>query len=496
MPAPKVRSFLSNAAMYGIGTILLQAASLVLLPLYLNYLTPEEYGVLEILNQVGTFVVIGLMANGLRMATLTFYQQARNAREEQAVSSTTIVCVTSLILIGCLLSFASAPPLAQWLGLQQSSILVLGVITVLLEAIIIVPMALMQARIESVRFVSVSLAMFLFRVGLTIVLVSVMGLGLWGILIGRSLVAVLFGGYLNWRELRLSKLQFSWDITRQITAFALPFLPGGLLAFFINSGDRFYLIRYAGEYEVGVYSLSYKMAMAVGTFAFIPLYKVWSAQMYDAATKPDAPEHFGKVFTYFITSLISLGLAVTLFAENLINALGGNDYVDAVEVLPLLVMAIVLMSASNLMDSGLYITRTTKYKPLIFAWTGIVIFLGYSLLIPNHGATGAAWATLIGFAAHVGLTWIISQKLFYVKYEHLRVGLLLVSSAGCWWLSHELETWKYPELARLLLYLTWLALVYSCATRSERKWITNNIRRIALIGWKPKLEVSPTTSID
>ncbi len=53
------RSFLKHAAVYGFGTLLLQAASVVLLPLYTRYLTPADYGTLEILNRVGQ--VLGIV---------------------------------------------------------------------------------------------------------------------------------------------------------------------------------------------------------------------------------------------------------------------------------------------------------------------------------------------------------------------------------------------------------------------------------------------------
>ena len=471
MTKHKEKSFLSNAAMYGIGSVLLQAASIVLLPLYLNYLTPEEYGVLEILNQVGTIVVIGLMANGLRMATLTFHQQADRQSEKKTVISTIILLATGAIVVGCFLAFAVAPWLSRWLGLTSSHLLACGVITVLLEALVIVPMALMQARIQSVQYVTVSFAMFLVRVGLTIYFLGVCGLGVWGILLARSVVAVLFGAVLNWREFLVARVQLSWKTAQEVLCFVVPFLPGGVLAFFINSGDRFYLMKFAGEYEVGIYSLAYRMATAVSMFAFIPLYKVWSAKMYGAATKPDAPRVFGNVFTYLIASLIAVGLGVSIFAGEILRLFGAASYVPAIQLVPVLIVATVLMSAANLMDSGLYVTRKTKFKPLVFAVTAVVILAAYSLLIPAYGGAGAAWATLIGFTAHLGLTWAISQKVFYVEYEYLRVGVLALSAVACWWVYLEMAESQYLSVVRCLSCASWLLVAYCAATKAEREKI-------------------------
>ncbi len=64
------RSFLRHAAVYGMGTLVLQAASVVL-PLCTRYLTPADYGVLEILSRTGQVIAIFLMANGIGPASLS-----------------------------------------------------------------------------------------------------------------------------------------------------------------------------------------------------------------------------------------------------------------------------------------------------------------------------------------------------------------------------------------------------------------------------------------
>jgi O-antigen/teichoic acid export membrane protein len=477
MTKPDTKSFLSNAVMYGLGSILLEAASLVLLPLYLNYLTPEDYGILEILNRIGSIVVIGLMANGFRMAALTFYQQATTLDERKQVAATVSVALCLVLVIGTLATFAIAPWLVKWLDLTSKRLLVIGMITVLLEALVIIPLAFMQARIESVRYVSTTLAMFIARVTIIIYLVGVLELGLWGVLIGRAAIAIFFGALLNGLELRASSIKVSIDTFKGVLRFALPFLPGGLLAFFINNGDRFYLIKQAGEHEVGIYSLSYRMASAISMIAFIPLYKVWSAKMYIAAQRNDAPHIFGLMFTRFMASLVCAGLAVALFSEDLLLLMGGQDYLAAVNYLPLLSAAVIMMSAADLMDSGFYVTRNTKYKPVIFLATGIVIFIAYSVLIPRFSGVGAAWATLIAFSVHVLLTWRFTQFLFHVHYERVRLLLLVGSASICWLISALVASAPYRLEYKIALFLGWTAFVCCIANEEERHTFVQVVRR-------------------
>ena len=65
---------------------MLQASGLVVLPIYANYLSPAEFGVLDILDRIGMILLVGLMANGFRMATLTFFRQAETEADRERVS--------------------------------------------------------------------------------------------------------------------------------------------------------------------------------------------------------------------------------------------------------------------------------------------------------------------------------------------------------------------------------------------------------------------------
>ena len=82
------RSFLRHALTYGGGTLLLQAASVLLLPLYTRYLSPAEFGVLDILNRLGEVLCICLMVNGISKAAVAFYRQAETEKDRARTAAT------------------------------------------------------------------------------------------------------------------------------------------------------------------------------------------------------------------------------------------------------------------------------------------------------------------------------------------------------------------------------------------------------------------------
>src|SRR5262249_22153643 len=58
-------TLLRHAAIYGAANVLLQAAGLVLLPLYTRFLTPSDFGVLEILGRAGEVFLTCLLVSGI-----------------------------------------------------------------------------------------------------------------------------------------------------------------------------------------------------------------------------------------------------------------------------------------------------------------------------------------------------------------------------------------------------------------------------------------------
>ena len=60
--------FVRHALVYGAGTLSLQAAGIVLIPLYTHYLSPEEYGVLQLIYRIGAVFHICLMIQAIKLA--------------------------------------------------------------------------------------------------------------------------------------------------------------------------------------------------------------------------------------------------------------------------------------------------------------------------------------------------------------------------------------------------------------------------------------------
>jgi O-antigen/teichoic acid export membrane protein len=482
-------TFFKHAAVYGMAGLLLQAGGFILLPLYTRCLSPADYGVLEVLGRLAETVGTCLLFGGFRQALLTFYQQSVTAAERARLVGTTLSLLAATCLLGGGLVLFLAPHLASWLERIApsegpsigSGLLRLAVLGVLVEPLTLIPLTLIQARVESTLFVAVNLCQFVFRLALLLVLVVWLGLGVAGVLTALVLTAGLFGIVLCGREITRGASWPDREQARSLLRFALPLVPGGLCFFLLHHGDRFVLFRCAGREEVGIYALGYKLAMVVTTLSLNPLYMVWSAQMYEVARQDDAPMVFGRVFTRVLAAYLLVGLALLLFADEVVALLAGAPYARATLVVPPVLLACFCQAGASLMDAAFYVRHRTALKLGITLSATAVMIVLYAWLIPAYGSIGAALATLGGFAFLAARTWRVSQRIFPVHYEWHRLGALL-ALAGVLWLTGRalpVSPWSWPARTILWLAAPLAAWHTGLVSSEEKRYVRDSAARMA-----------------
>ncbi|MEN6450065.1 MAG: lipopolysaccharide biosynthesis protein [Thermoguttaceae bacterium] len=454
-------AFLKHAVVYGFGSMMLQVASVVLVPLYTRHLTPADFGVLEILTRTGQIISVFLMGTGVTVATFTFYCQAKTDRERQETAASVATLMLALLVVGGLPCVALSGVLGQLIGVDDSSLVALGVLAALCDALPLVPLVLVQARTQSTFYVFIALTMFIGKVLAVTVAVVGLGLGVRGILLASIVTSSIVGCALHivefWRWQFRPRMTLLWKASR----FALPFLPGGLCFFILANGDRYFLIRYAGREELGVYALGCKLAMAVGMFSFTPLFQVWSARMYGVFARPDAAALVGRACSRMLAAYVFVGLGVCIFAKEVIELLASPQYARAAVVVPAIVSAYFFYYAAIFTEGAFYVAHRTGVKPWI-ALASMTVMCGlYLTLIPRFGATGAAWAALGGFMFQAAATWTVAQRIIPVRYEYGRLAGMIASAAAIAILASRLNLGMMTIPAKLILAAAWPALLWT-----------------------------------
>jgi O-antigen/teichoic acid export membrane protein len=455
MGTTRTQPFLRHALVYGLGNMLLQAAGMLLLPLYTRFLSPAEYGNLEVVIRIGETIAVCLLFNGLRQVLLMLHGQSESEAERRSLARTAVAVVAGFVAVGGLLAFTVSELLASLLRVEDSGLLRLGVLTAMADSAFAVLMTLVQARTQSVFFVTVTFTQFLGRLVLCLLLVAGMGWGARGVLIASLVSSSLCAAALAIRELCGGSARMDMAGARKMLGFALPFLVCGLGFTVLNYGDRLFLLPWAGEHEVGLYAFGYKLALVVTVFARGPLLMVWGPSMYQLARGADAPEVFGRAFTRIQAAYVFVGLGLCLLLDEAIAVLGGAAYAEAAAVVPVVVLAYFFLGTADLRDGAFYLRQRGDLKGWVALASSALMLALYALLIPPWGAAGAAWATLLGLAGHAALTRWVSQRVFAIRNEAGRVAAMLALAAALWVVSRLLPATAWAIPAKIGLWALW-----------------------------------------
>ena len=443
-PAPgtrpsRLRQLLGESTLYTLGNVVRRSFSLVTMPVFTRYLSTSGYGVLSIVGTVQNMLEV-FYELGLAQSSTRFYYECRDARERQTLFGTLLIL--SLVVTAVLSVLLLVGGEALW-GLVAADVpfypyIGLTIATVFFGAIGVLPRALFRVTNQVPRFLRLSVSQTALTVVLAVVLVIGFAVGPLGPILATCVVAVVyFVVYANTLRGHV-RFAFDWDLARRALVFGLPEVPLRWGSWALKVSDRLILQHLTTLSVVGVYSVGAAIGkmpfdlIANGIhWAIVPFFYATATQESDERSK----QILAEVATWNLVILAGIGVAMIVFAADLIALLASSEFAGARAVVPLVVTASFLEALFQIPSQGIYLKRKTGYLlPLFLVPAGVNVGLNF-MLIPHFGIMGAAWSRVLGGAVMVGLTLIVAQRIYPIPYQYGRIGkvvliAVLLATAG------------------------------------------------------------------
>ncbi len=408
---------LKHALVYGVGTLLSQLVSFIMLPVYTRFLTPEDYGVMALVEM--TLDVMALLAGAqLVLGIFRYYHLTDDPEEKEAVVSTAFLGLSgSYMMVGGL-----AILLAGWLSnlvfgtLEHRYLIQIAALGLVAKSLPLVPLAFARVQDRSTLVVSASLATLILGLSLNILFVVVLEMGILGIFYSSLIANGIVGtGLAVWLVARVG-IRFSKRQFRSLLRYGIPMIGMQVATFAATFGDRYFLQATGDTAVVGLYNLAYRFGFLLSTIGFIPFDQVWGPKRFEIAKRDDRDALLSKGFLFLNLWLIWLALACSLFILDFFRILTTPAFFSASRFVHLILVAYIFQVWASVQDIGILISEKTEYLTLAnWIAAGVALAL-FAILIPPYGGMGAATATLISFFLRWTLTYRLSQRLWRVEY--------------------------------------------------------------------------------
>lgn len=416
-----IRTLGKQSLIYGIGTILTRIVTFLLLPLYTNVFTTEEYGIVSLAYAFTGFVMIAYRY-GMDSALMKYYIDSED--EDQKTYFTTIFSIQTLTsLIFSLFLFLTAGFFAPiFLGGEYARLMQLVSIILFFDALWMLPMLILRANEKPRQYILLSLLNVIMLMGFNIYFVVFRGMGITGVLIGNIIAS---GGLLlatlpiiikNFSLKKISRLAL-----QEVLKFGLPFFPAGIFTMVMELSDRYLLEWLADTSTVGLYSAGNKLGM-FGLLLVMGFNMGWTPYFLKKGKDADAPQVFAKVSKYFLGLVGFFIVLISLWINQIVQFKIGNatffgeEFWSSTQVVPIILLGYYFFGFYVLQLPGVFMTKYTKWVPVFRGTGAILTVLVNIVLIPSFGIIGAASAKAIAFLGMSVTILIFNKKHYPIPY--------------------------------------------------------------------------------
>ena len=472
------------AGIYAVGDVLVKGLNYLFLPIYAQYLSPAEYGLISIHDAIrmiaGILISFGLIGAILRFVHVV--QDQKDFRELFGAMWMFLVIVPGLICL-FLLTFLNNERLVLFRTISFDPFIKYTLIIAYLStAFILLPSTLFRAQQQARQYVLLGLFGAIATIVSILIFIVVRNEGAYGWIKGMvvgagitSLVSILI-------LLRLVKPNFSFNLLRPALVFSIPLMPHFMAQWILNVSDRMILERFVELPILGVYTLGYQFGLAYQVI-LIGINNALIPQYGKATKRTDEFELLRRMNTFYVLAILIIGLFISLLGKDVVTTLFPSEYHSAMAYIPWVVLGYLSVGLyfipTNFLTVGLGRSRGIAIASITAATFNVALNL---ILIPRFGAIAAAVNTAIAYSLLAVIVYLLARQQGELPVERSRIGKLLITFAVIFILGSILL--NFTPVINLLLFAAMLIssliplTLMKFWTNEEKDWFRHQISTI------------------
>ncbi|HPU86474.1 MAG TPA: oligosaccharide flippase family protein [Candidatus Latescibacteria bacterium] len=411
---------LKNYSIYAVGSIAQSAASALLFPFYLVFLSSTEFGAIALITVVSEFLLL-FSALGLETGLNRLYYESKERQNDLVVS----VLLLRVGLAGVVLAAAFVAPgrvshailgteeYAQSIPLVAGYVLAHGVLGTML----------FTYRLEqrATAFVVYSLLAAVIGCGLKVLFIGVYRLGVEGYWIAALATdVVLVVPMLLEGSSRFLRGRPVWRFLREMLAIGFPMTFAALGGIAVNMSGQYALNRFAGTELVGIYAAATRIASMFAMLLSYPIAAWWGPHVLSEAEK-EGPVRLQGLLANYLRVLVAVGIVLLG-----VISLGGavvvwfpihESYRSAVPLVGLCILPLLVQVVSYPFTTQFIYAKRTHYFAAGGVLSAAVAIVLNATVTPYWGINGVILSTLAAACAATVLYYFGGQREFPVPYE-------------------------------------------------------------------------------
>ena len=512
MQKNRISQLLDNSVKYSLGTMAARAIQLILQPVFLYFLTTEEFGIqgIAFLNEQILGIITGY---AIRTGIGKHYTDARNAGEDGGrVIGTALYGIGAIgIVIIATWQIFAVQITSLTLDASPTSVMVIRLVGISFFANMIfnIGQAIRQLRQMIARF-SIALMLQITLGGILGLALLIAGEWIWtsytwpgpswvymqmieegwkgmgvvSLLAGWTVSCLIVGIWaLVWLVTEFT-MTFDKKTFKKIASYGFPMLPAAFLQFALNGNDM-YLLKVltdpghllpgmvktmTGLELAGVYSMVLKLTKGLHFVIIAPFMLAWPPMMWKMRKEPDEASFHRRTLTYYFAAQMLIWCGVAVFCDLMMHVVstGRTEFMAAAFAVPAVHLGAIFLGTWGLLGAGFQFDAKTHYYTVSMACATLVSVVCNITLIPILGiwSCAAAFASAQFVFALSCFVW--GHRYFPVHFEWWRIARVFICAGitvGLGLMARSIDGWTgiitaagvvalYPALLYLLRFYT------------------------------------------
>jgi O-antigen/teichoic acid export membrane protein len=433
--APTTGSVSRDALLYLPGRVVPSVVQVLTVTVLTVYFTSAEIGRYELGVRFVVFLAT-LTALWLSMGILRLHAAyAKDGREApflRVINRIQFISIALGLVAGTLVYFFGPDALFG----SYRDLLPAGLFAFMSYGAFEVGLSVLRARRHPLSYSLATSLNALLRLPLAVLLFSVFGMGISGMLWALGITYFVAYVLVVWPRTRPAAEQATRPgeaaaIRTEVMAYCWPILGTQLLNFFVTNLDRYLLKILQGDVDVGLYAIGtalvdQPMVLVLQTFALAVIPGVaiaWETQGREATEKLMAG--LTRVFVLLSAPLLAL---LATGAPHAFGVLARGESAAAASVAPWLATAAFFYGMTYLANLGLHLSKRTG---LLLALTMVAMGIniaGNYLLIPHYGFVGAGMARVLSNGSMMLLFALAGAR--YLRWRIPLLSMARIAASG------------------------------------------------------------------
>lgn len=430
-----MEGLLKKLGQFSIGPIVGALIGFITVPIITYFISPEEYGKSSMFTLAISILQLFVFLGMDQAYTKRYYETVNRSK----LLTNAIFPAFILVMAIDLGLFLGKGKVAELLFGSSEEIICVYALIIILPGLAIEKFALMDIRMQQ-RGVLYSVMSILLK---TLTLICIVTLfvqyqkSFRAIVFGTTVAQLLYSGILLFcvrKSFIIRASLLDWLEIKSLLKFGLPIVPVSIIGWALSGMDKVMLRGFCDYSELGMYEVAFKVVNIIGiaqtcfTSFWVPVAHQWNNDNVDK----ERFVYIGRLISLAMTGIFVL---VLLF-KNVIFFILADDYGQAVNIVPFLLIYPIMYTVSEVTVMGIYFKEKTLNLLFVSVAASIVNIALNCILIPKAGAIGASIATGVSYTVFFWIRTLISRRIWFKfpvkEYIFITAILFVLSFCNIW----------------------------------------------------------------